>query len=290
MLTQRWMFQVEQWRPADEPVRATDYEVVHVRERTEVAEFVKAHHYSGTMPAIHEVFAVMHLPTAQLVGAAVYGEPMNPACFSDFPEPGTSTELCRFVLADSVPGMGETMVLADTFAHLRRLGYTGVLSHSDPVPRPTASGRLVHPGHVGIIYQGHNAFYRGRTEARWRHLLPDGKELSPRAQTKVRQLDSRWRSAAATLERHGAAPLALELEGLPFDGPESEWTRAAAAHWLDAWKAQLTRRFFHTGNHRYVWGLTRAARRHFLRQPPGPPYPEPPGGRVPPKYGRRARA
>jgi hypothetical protein len=45
---------------------------------------------------------------------------------------------------------------------------------ADPVPRRTASGVLVTPGHVGTIYAATNAVYAGRATARTVKLLPDG--------------------------------------------------------------------------------------------------------------------
>lgn len=47
-------------------------------------------------------------------------------------------------------------------------------SFADPVPRRTASGVLVMPGHVGTIYAATNAVYAGRATARTVKLLPDG--------------------------------------------------------------------------------------------------------------------
>jgi hypothetical protein len=45
-------------------------------------------------------------------------------------------------------------------------GVRGVVSFSDPVPRRTAAGDLVFPGHIGTIYQASNAGYLGRTTPR----------------------------------------------------------------------------------------------------------------------------
>jgi hypothetical protein len=71
-------------------------------------------------------------------------------------------EVGRFVLLDEVPVNGETWFLARAFAALARDGVEGVLAFADPEPRATADGTVVFPGHVGTIYQAHNAVYRGR--------------------------------------------------------------------------------------------------------------------------------
>src|SRR5262249_11685086 len=55
----------------------------------------------------------------------------------------------------------------------------------DPVPRRTAAGDLVFPGHIGTIYQASDAEYLGRTTPRRVLLLPNGRVLSERALSKV---------------------------------------------------------------------------------------------------------
>ena len=63
----------------------------------------------------------------------------------------------------------------------RARGIAGVVSFSDPLARRTAAGDVVFGGHVGTIYQAHNAAYLGRGTARTLRLLPDGAVLSARA-------------------------------------------------------------------------------------------------------------
>jgi hypothetical protein len=85
--------------------------------------------------------------------------------------------------------------------HLRQVrvlqGLCGVVSFSDPVPRRTAAGTLVFPGHIGTIYQASNAEYLGRRTP-CRILLPEGRLLSPAC-------SSGWASCAA--RRSGAGAL-----------------------------------------------------------------------------------
>lgn len=132
--------------------------------------------------------------------------------------------------------------------------FVGVISFSDPVPRTDAAGGVVFPGHLGGIYQAHNARYLGRARAQRLDLLPDGSVLSRRAQQKIVHGERGWRAAATQLEAYGA------------DAPAAD-RRAWLAHWM----AQLTRPLQHGGNHKYAWSLDRRGRR-FL--PPARPYPK----------------
>lgn len=290
MLVQRWLFQHEVWRPADEPARVGDYEVVHTRSVREVKDFIIAHHYAGSMPVPKECFKVYERRTAEMVGAGVYGVPMNPASLWRFPDPSTATELCRFILLDRVRGNGESMIVQEMMRQMRRLGYEGVLSHSDPTPRKKADGSIIHKGHVGIIYQSLSALYDGRTAARTLRVLPNGKVLNDRARSKIRALDKAHGAAARLLEENGAEPLDRALRGLSGDA-----ARDAAGRWLELWEDRLTVHLKHEGNHRYLFPLTPQVRRHILQKEPALEsshklYPAPPGGRVPPKWGRRASA
>ena len=61
------------------------------------------------------------------------------------------------MLAESVPANGESWFLARCWELATRQGKHGVVSFSDPVPRRTAVGTLVFPGHIGTIYQACNA-------------------------------------------------------------------------------------------------------------------------------------
>lgn len=280
MLTQRWLFGSESWRPGDEPVRAGDFDVVSMSTAAEVKSFVEAHHYAGTMTAARERFGLFHAPTARMVGVAVFGVPQRAATLDVLAGPAEAKlDLGRLVLLDEVPGNAESMFVAECFRQLRREGYVGVVSFSDPMPRPRLDGSLAMPGHVGIVYQSLNSVLVGRSKADTLWLLPDGTNLQRRAQAKVRALEQGWRYVVRELVAHGA-------ESLEVADEESPEERARAAAWLETWRAELCRPFPHPGNWKYAWGLDRTTARLL---PKSLPYPEPPGGRVPPKHGRRAR-
>lgn len=157
-----------------------------------------------------------------------------------------AVELGRLVLLDDVGVNAESWFVARFFELLRREGYGGVVSFSDPQPRLTSAGDIVLPGHVGTVYQALNATYTGRGRARLLWLLPDGRVMSERALAKIKGQERGWRYAVAQLVDAGAAPLA--------DGED-------AAAWLGQQLPRTCRRLRHGGNHRYVWALDRAGKR-----------------------------
>jgi hypothetical protein len=81
----------------------------------------------------------------------------------------------------------ESWFLARCFDELAARGVRGIVSFADPVPRRTAGGAVICPGHVGTIYQATNAIYTGRGTARTIIVLPDGTTLNDRAIQKVRR-------------------------------------------------------------------------------------------------------
>lgn len=254
-LSQRWRERRDTYRPAGETIRTAEYEVAPILDDTTAKQFVVRHHYASSFPAARFRYGLFHRDA--LVGVAVMSHPAaNRVLTSVFPGKATdSVELGRFVLLDEVPANGETWFLGRTFELLRREGIIGVLSFSDPMPRTTLEGRTVFLGHVGVVYQAHNATYLGRGTARTIRLLPDGTVLSDRAISKIRSGECGWRYSARLLERHGAKPYA----------------GGSRRAWLARWMKRLTRRFRHPGNHKYAWPINRRIRRYL---PPSQPYPK----------------
>lgn len=241
---QRWRAGRCRWRPSVEGFDARAYEVASIADDRTARAFVVEHHYAGTYPAARRRFGLFARGGA-LVGVAVYSVPMHPAVLRPW-RSDDATELGRLVLRDEVPGNGESWFVRRTFDALRAEGFAGVVSYSDPVRRVALDGRVVLPGHVGVVYQALGAIYTGRSTARRLRLLPDGSVFSERAASKIRALDQGWRYAVEQLVNAGArAPLAGEdLRG-----------------WLDEVLPELVRPLRHDGCHRYVWGLTEGARR-----------------------------
>jgi hypothetical protein len=246
ILNQRWREQRDTYRPAGETIVTTEYSVEQIPE-PDAKAFVLLHHYSSSYPAARARFGLFR--GSQLAGVAVLSHPCSDRVLTNvFPAVPTSesVELGRFVLLDNVPGNGETWFLGRVFRALRRDGFAGVVSFSDPEARTSAAGAVVFPGHIGTIYQAHNAAYLGRSTARSLRLLPNGRVLSDRAIQKVRGGERGWGHVVDLLLQHGAPA---------FDGRDS-------AAWLQRALQVTTRLQRHHGNHRYAWGLTKSTRRN----------------------------
>ncbi len=250
---QRWRLRRDSYRPAGEPIATRLYDVGAIDDDNTARAFVEREHYSGSYPAARFRFGLYH--RADLVGVAVFSHPCSDKVLTSvFPVPATdAAELGRFVLLDRVPANGETWFLARCFERLRD-HLVGVVSFSDPVPRTTADGRAIFPGHVGTIYQAHNAAYIGRSTARTLRLLPDGRVFSARSAQKIRKQERGWKPAAELLVEAGAAPVTSD-----------------PAAWLRTWLPRTTRKLRHPGCFRYAWPLDRALRG---RLPVAQPYPK----------------
>lgn len=252
---QRWRDRRASYRPAGEPIDPGQLEVAPIGDDTTARRFVERHHYSGSYPAARFRHGLYR--GDQLVGVAVFSMPVQPRCLDVLPgERIASVELGRFVLLDDVKANGESWFLARCFELLRREGIVGVVSFSDPEPRPRADGELVHPGHVGTIYQATNGVYLGRSKADTLRLLPDGTCLHRRALRKLRADERGAAYVERLLVRHGARER-LDGESRPA--------------WAEEVVPALTRRMRHRGNHKYAWALSRRDRRHL---PTSLPYPK----------------
>lgn len=246
-VTQRWRDRSSSFRSAVEVINPHRFEVASIADDNTAKRFVERHHYSASYPAARFRFGLFE--RGVLVGVAVFSHPCNALALRPLPTTLASTELGRFVLLDRVPGNGETWFLARAFELLRREGIGGVVSFSDPMPRSRTDGQIVFGGHVGTIYQAHNATYLGRARCDTVRLLPDGRSLPNRAVAKLRQRDKGWRYVRDQLIAYGAVE------------PENN---------IDECLELLTRKFRHPGNHKYVWAFDRSARRALPKSKPYP--------------------
>jgi hypothetical protein len=223
----------------------------------EAKAFVEREHYASGFPASRFRFG-FYEKGGSLVGVAVFSHPCNNLVLTNiFPgDPLESCELGRLVLLDRVPGNGESFFVSRCFEHLRGAGIKGIISFSDPVPRTTAEGTIIHRGHVGTVYQALNSRFLGRSTPRTLRLLPDGTAFHDRTAQKIRSGERGWEYAARTLEKFGASP--------PPDEQEER------VKWLNLWLQRLTRRVKHEGNYKYCWGLDRATMRALPRSLPYP--------------------
>ncbi|MET8572982.1 hypothetical protein [Streptomyces sp. NPDC004783] len=250
---QRWRAGKHSWRHVrDGGFDARRYHVDVIPDEQPGKAFVLAHHYSRSYPAVKVQFGLYDTVNGgrRLKGVAVFGVPVNTAVLTKpLPElrPFTeSVECSRFVLLDECPGNAESWFLARCFGLLLAEGVRGVVSFADPVPRRTASGTLVMPGHVGTIYAATNALYTGRATARTVKLLPDGTVFHDRTAQKIRRQEQGHEYAAAQL-------IAL---GAPRPRPGCD-----PARWLrEALAAVGARNVRHRGAHRWVFRLGRTRR------------------------------
>jgi len=254
-VVQRWRDRRGTYRPNGEPIDTSHYEVAAIGEDRVAKAFVARHHYIGTVGAMRFRFGLYR--GSELAGVAAFTHPCSDAVLASLPGKGLErTELGRLVLLDDVPANGESWFVARCFELLAAAGIVGVCAFSDDMPRTDAAGRRTFRGHVGTVYQATNAVYVGRARGGLLRLLADGSVLHGRALAKLRGRTKGWRYVADRLEGAGAAPLA--------DGED-------ARAWADRWVAALTRPVRHPGNHKYLFGLGRSARRAL---PAGLPYPK----------------
>ena len=234
---QRWTERRERYRPAGEridPSRHTVAEMEHAPARS----FTERHHYSGTWPSVSRAWGLYRdrgpVWSPELVGVCALGVPAGPAVLSSYAGDAPALELSRLVLLDEVPGNGESWFVARVF---RAAGLGAVISYSDPLPRQAADGRVVTPGHVGVVYQALGAEYLGRTRPRRIYLDGHGRTISERALSKIRAQHRGCRAAEIDLVSRGADP--------------RRWGEDPAA-----WLARVLPRFHavrHPGQHIYRW-------------------------------------
>jgi hypothetical protein len=249
---QRWHERSHSWaHRSTGGFDAGRYEVAELDESPAKA-YVTRHHYSGTYPAASRRYGL--IDGAELVGVAVLSTPAGPrvlrAAFPELRPSVESLELGRLVLADRVPGNGESWFLGQAFRMAAASGVRGVVSFADPVPR-VIDGRVVMPGHVGTIYQASNAIYTGRGDGRTILIARDGTVLNNRALGKVR----RGEVGAEYVERH------LVALGAPVRRAGED-----AGAWLDrAVETVVVQRLRHRGNHRYCFTLGSRRERREVR-------------------------
>jgi hypothetical protein len=267
---QRWREHRSLYRPAGEVIRPSEYEVELLPE-AEAKSFCLLHHYAHSYPVSVARFGLYR--RGALVGVTIFSVPVNYDAYTEvFQQPqggllaeafsriGYSPKNCvdlgRLVLLDEAPGNSESYFVARCFEVLRARGVQGVISFSDPVPRRTLAGELVHPGHCGSVYQSLSAVYIRRATPRTLRLLPDATVLSPRTLQKIRAAEKGWLAGASALQMFGA------------DAPPAE--PEARIHWLNYWLPQLTRPLRHPGNFKYAFALDRRLRRFMPKSRPYP--------------------
>jgi len=284
MLTQRWRQRRDSFRPGSEPFEPDRYEVEPV-EQALARPFVEQHHYSGSYPAARLAVGLWRrrrLAARELVGVAVFSVPMSQAVIPKYSaglKPAEGVELGRLVLLDEVPGNAESFFCARAFDLVRsELGdkraaedrtaspdVRVVVSFSDPLRRVADDGRVVMPGHCGIVYQALSAQLVGRTNRATLILGSGGRVVSNRMLAKLRG------------DKRGAAYAYEALRGL--GAPRRRLGESGVAYVRRALDDAAFRRVRHPGNFAYIWPIGGAGARRKLRRRfealPSLPYPKP---------------
>lgn len=264
--SQRWRERRCHWLPGTSEIDPKALSVDVIDTRAAAAPFVKQHHYAASMPVTRlsvGLFANGPDGRSELVGVCVFAHPVNNASASKtagLDNPRAACDLGRLVILDSQGANAESFLVARAFRLLRREKpeILSVISYADPVRRVDADGNVFMPGHVGGLYAMMGSRYVGRASPRTDLILPDGRPISSRAISKIRNAECGQRYAMDDLIRAGArAPR--------FGEDRCDWLANLERSGF------LTRRR-HPGCHAYLFPLTKAAR-IAARTVPERPYP-----------------
>lgn len=264
--SQRWRDRRARFVPAASEIDPRRLSVDVIDTRHQAAPFVEAHHYAGSMPVCRLAIGLFRNGPAgrsELAGVCAFSVPINNASVpknAGLTDPLSACDLGRLVLLDDVGGNGESYLVSRAFRLLRRErpGILAVISYADPVRRIDADGQVYLPGHVGQLYATMGSRYVGRSTPRTDLLLPNGRPVSSRAISKIRNGETGQRYAIDQIVQAGARP--------PAFGEDR-------AHWLQTLvRDGFLRRRRHPGNHTYVFPLVKAARLAG-RKVPNLPYP-----------------
>lgn len=264
--SQRWRDRRARFVPAASEIDPRILSVDVIDTRLQAAPFVHAHHYAASMPVSRLSVGLFRNGAggrSELVGVCIFSVPINNASVSKsagLGDPRSACDLGRLVLLDDVGGNGESYLVARAFRLLRRErpDILSVISYADPVRRVDGEGKVFLPGHVGALYAVMGSRYVGRSTPRTDLILPDGRPLSSRAISKIRNGETGQRYATDNLVRAGARTPRLGED-------RADWLRGLE-------HSGFLRRHKHPGNHIYLFPLTKAARLA-ARNVPSHPYP-----------------
>ena len=246
---QRWKKGRCSYRPAGEIFDPGRCEVTIIGQ-AESKAFVIEHHYAHSFVASRLQVGIWHKSSAfaveQLAGVAVFSVPMQeraiPAWFPGV-WPREGVELGRFVLRDYLAANAESWTIGKSLRLLRKAlpEVRAILSYCDPVERTDEQGRILKFGHIGTCYRAGGATYLGRSSARTLTLAQDGRCLSDRTLSKLRN-DERGAGYAARLLLEMGAPARRAHE----DG---------STYVSRALREGAFRRIRHPGNYAFGWYL-----------------------------------
>jgi hypothetical protein len=264
--TQRWRERRCHWLAETSEIDPKTLSVDVIDTRRQAAPFVKKHHYAGSMPVTRlsvGLFANGRRGRSELVGVCVFAHPVNNASVpktAGLANPRAACDLGRLVILDSQGANAESFLVSRAFRLLRREKpeILSVISYADPVRRTDADGRVFMPGHVGGLYAVMGSRYVGRSSPRTDLVRPDGRPISSRAISKIRNTECGQRYAMDDLIRSGARTPR-------FGEDRGDWL-------ADLERSGFLTRRRHPGCHAYLFPLTKAAR-IAARTVPEQPYP-----------------
>lgn len=258
-VVQRWRHHRDSYRPASEPIDPSRYGVEVIPDDNTARAFVVAHHYSGSFPAARLRVGLYRM--REFVGVAVFSVPAQIAAIPRWTGTEAGVELGRFVLLDDVPANGETWFLRRAFRAVASElpEVRAVLAYSDPLPRDRADGTQLTPGHIGTIYQAFNGRFVGRARAESIWTDGDGRTVSRRALSKLRNGE---RGAEGVYQR-------LLERGAPTRNPGED----PAAYVQRALLEGPFRKLRHPGNLAYVWAVGRRQHETTAHLPAPLPFP-----------------
>ena len=195
--SQRWRERRCRWIPGATEIDPKTLSVDVIDTRRQAAPFVKDHHYAGSMPVTRlsvGLFANGRGARSERVGVCVFAHPVNNASVpktAGLADPRSACDLGRLVILDSQGANAESFLVARAFRLLRREKpeIFSVISYADPVRRTDAEGRVFLPGHVGGLYAVMGSRYVGRSSPRTDLIMPDGRPISSRSISKIRNAE-----------------------------------------------------------------------------------------------------
>lgn len=208
--TQRWFERRSRWVLHREVLDPERFRVGRIEEGI-ARRFCERHHYAGGLGAVRlsvGLFERVGRGEEELVGACVFGMLMQPRAAERWcgQDARLVPELHRLCLLDRTPFNAESWFVARAMRVLReRLpSARALISYADPVPRHDAQGRVTKFGHVGTCYQALSMRFTGTSSRRTLIVARDGRILSERSLSKLRNGERGARYAERQLSEAGA--------------------------------------------------------------------------------------
>jgi hypothetical protein len=246
--SQRWRERRAKFRPAGEVFDPSGYGVEIIPDDRTAKAFIERHHYAHSSPSMRlrlGLYRSRAFFAPELMGVCAFTVPQAQTVIPKYARgvvPNDGVELGRLVLLDEVAGNAESWFVSRCLRILRSTlkNIRIVVSFSDPVRRVAEDGTVIMPGHIGDVYKALSARYVGPASPKTMHLARDGRTVSERAKSKIRNDEKGRDYAYRQLLSMGAPPRQ------PFEEGPAYLERALAAAF---------REIRHPGNHAYCWPL-----------------------------------